>query len=131
MRQHSIITSILLFMLIFSSCKDKSESMSNEEKIAGQDSKTWVATRETNSEGEKDKLTKAEKKETITFWKNGNVKMGDGAQDISGQWSYNSNTLALQFDGSEVSENFTVLELDDEKIKLKAMDGSEMTLEPQ
>ena len=119
----------VLFML--AACKDKSDSMSNEEKIAGKDQKTWVATRETNSEGDKDKLTKAEKKETITFWSNGNVKMSDGAQSQSGQWSYTGSTLTMQFTGSEVTENFTVLELDDDKMKLKAGDGSELVMEPQ
>src|SRR5690349_14017035 len=92
----------IVFVLALGACKDKSDSMTNEEKIAGKDQKTWVATRETNSEGDKDKLTKAEKKETITFWSNGNVKMSDGAQSQSGQWSYTGSTLTMQFTGSNV-----------------------------
>jgi hypothetical protein len=122
---------LVLVVLIMGACKDKSDSMTNEQKIAGTGQKTWVAKKETDASGDKDKLTKAEKKEVITFWSNGNVKMSDGNQSQSGQWSYNGGTLTLQFTGADVTENFTVLELDDDKMKLKAGDGSEMVMEPQ
>jgi hypothetical protein len=122
---------LVLVMLIMGACKDKSDSMTNEQKLAGTGQKTWVAKKETDASGDKDKLTKAEKKEVITFWTNGNVKMSDGNQSQSGQWSYNGGTLTLQFTGADVTENFTVLELDDDKMKLKAGDGSEMVMEPQ
>jgi hypothetical protein len=119
-----------LIFLIATSCGKKSDSMSNEEKIAGADSKTWTATRETNAEGDRDKLTRDEKKEKITFWRNGNVKMGDEQQAMSGQWSYTGNMLTLQFTGSSVTENFTVLELEDDEMKLQAADGSNLTMKP-
>lgn len=122
---------IVIVMLMFVGCKDKSDSMTNEQKIAGDGQKTWVAKRETDATGDKDKLTKAEKKEVITFWSNGNVKMTDGNQSQSGQWSFNGGTLTLAFAGADVTENFTVLELDDDKMKLKAGDGSEMVMEPE
>src|SRR5688572_3067526 len=108
----------IFVLLIAASCGKKSDSMSNEEKIAGADQKTWTATRETNSEGDKDKLTRDEKKQTITFWRNGNVKMGDEQQTLSGQWSYAGSTLTMQFTGADVTENFTVVELDDDEMKL-------------
>jgi uncharacterized lipoprotein NlpE involved in copper resistance len=122
---------IVIVMLMLVGCKDKSDSMTNEQKIAGDGQKTWVAKRETDATGDKDKITKAEKKEVITFWSNGNVKMTDGNQSQSGQWSFNGGTLTLAFAGADVTENFTVLELDDDKMKLKAGDGSEMVMEPE
>lgn len=121
----------LMIILVTVGCGNKSDSLSVEEKIAGGEQKTWSATRETNAEGDKDKLTKEEKKERITFWRNGNVKMGNDNEMMSGQWSYSGNTLSMQFTGSDVSENFTVLELDEDIIKLKAGDGSELTMKPQ
>jgi hypothetical protein len=121
---------VALLAFLLAGCKDKSDSMSNEQKIAGNDQKTWIATRETNSEGDKDKLTRDEKKESITFWSNGNVKMANGEEAQSGQWSYSGNTLTLQFTGAANSENFTVVDLDDDEMKLKAADGSQMTLKP-
>ncbi|HEY0652401.1 MAG TPA: lipocalin family protein [Chryseosolibacter sp.] len=104
---------------------------SNDQLIAGNSEKTWKAKRETNSEGDKDKLTKAEKEQRITFWRNGNVKMGDETQTLDGKWSYSGSTLTLQFTGENVTENFTVIELDDDEMKLRAADGSEMTMKPE
>lgn len=121
---------IWIFALLFFACNSKSDSLTNEEKIAGQDEKTWQATRETDAEGDKDKLTRQEKKQTITFWRNGNVKMGDGDQMMSGQWTLQGENLALEFTGSNVSENFTLLKLDKNEMKLRAADGSELTMKP-
>jgi hypothetical protein len=104
---------------------------SNEKLIAGENEKTWKAKRETNSEGEKDKLTKAEKEQRVTFWRNGKVKMGDETQTLDGEWSYSGSTLSLQFAGENVTENFTVVELDEDKMKLRAADGSEMTMKSE
>jgi hypothetical protein len=126
----SLFTPLILVLLIAAGCGGKKEGVSNEEMIAGDDQKTWSATKETDSEGDKDKLTRAEKKQTITFWRNGNVKMGDGQQTQTGQWSYTGTTLSMQFTGSNVSENFTVVELGDDKMKLQAPDGSELTMKP-
>ncbi len=140
---------ILVAVLVASAllgCKDKKENTtsnetansteatkgpSNEAMIAGDTEKTWKAKRETNSEGEKDKLTKAEKEQRITFWRNGNVKMGDEAQTMTGQWTASGSTLTLQFTGENVTENFTIVELDEDEMKLRAADGSEMTMKPE
>jgi hypothetical protein len=122
---------VAFLLLVAWGCGKKSDSMSNDEKIAGKDQKTWIATRETNAEGDKDKLTRDEKKESITFWTNGNVKMGNDNESSSGQWSYSGNTLTLQFAGASMTENFTVIELEDDNMKLKAADGSEMTMKPE
>jgi hypothetical protein len=108
-----------------------SDKTANEKLIAGDTEKTWKARRERNSEGDKDKLTKAEKEQRITFWRNGTVKMGDDTQTMTGQWSYSGSTLTLQFTGENVTENFTVVELEDDEIKLRAADGSEMTMKPE
>lgn len=120
----------LLFIFALVGCNGGSDSMTNEEKIAGKEEKTWKAQKETDASGDKDKLTRDEKRQTITFWRNGNVKMGDGDQMMSGQWTLQGDNLALVFAGSNVSENFTVLELDNNEIKLRAGDGSEMTMKP-
>lgn len=121
---------ILLFIFVLSGCNSGSDSMTNEEKIAGKDEKTWKAQKETDASGDKDKLTRDEKRQTITFWRNGNVKMGDGDQMMSGQWTLQGDNLALVFAGSNTSENFTVVELEDDEIKLRAGDGSELTMKP-
>ena len=121
---------VLLFVFVLAGCNNGSDSMTNEEKIAGKEEKTWKAQKETDASGDKDKLTRDEKRQTITFWRNGNVKMGDGDQMMSGQWTLQGDNLALVFAGSNVSENLTVLELDNNEIKLRAGDGSELTMKP-
>jgi len=120
----------LFISLIISSCGGGSDSMTNEEKIAGKDEKTWKAEKETTATGDKDKLTRDEKRQTITFWRNGNVRMGDGNEMLSGQWKLEGDNLGLVFAGSNVSENFTVLELDKDEMRLRAGDGSELTMKP-
>jgi hypothetical protein len=125
------IGNLLLIVLLFVSCGKKSDSMSNEEKISGQSEKTWKATRETTAEGEKDKLTREEKKESITFSRNGNVKMSNEDQVMGGTWSFMDNTLSLQFTGTNVTENFKVTELSEDKMQLLAEDGSKLTLESE
>ena len=121
---------VLLFIFVLSGCNSGSDSMTNEEKIAGKEEKTWKAQKETDASGDKDKLTRDEKRQTITFWRNGNVKMGDGDQMMPGQWTLQGDNLALVFAGSNTSENFTVVELDEDEIKLRAGDGSELTMKP-
>lgn len=125
------IGNFLLVILLLVACGKKSDSMSNEEKISGQSEKTWKATRETNSAGEKDELTKQEKKESITFSRNGNVKMSNNDQVMGGTWSFMDNTLSLQFTGTNVTENFKVTELSEDKMQLLAEDGSKLTLESE
>ncbi|HYC86959.1 MAG TPA: lipocalin family protein [Chryseosolibacter sp.] len=109
----------------------RSENLTAEEKIAGKDEKTWKAKRETDATGDVDRLSRDEKRESITFWRNGNVKMGNGDQVMSGQWSLEGNNLRLQFTGSDVSENFTVLKLDKDQLRLRAGDGSELVMKPK
>lgn len=121
---------VILFIFVLSGCNKGSDSMTNEEKIAGKDEKTWKAQKETDASGDKDKLTRDEKRQTITFWRNGNVKMGNGDQMMSGKWALQGENLSLEFTGSNVSENFTLLALDEDEIKLRAGDGSELIMKP-
>lgn len=117
-----------LFLFVVTGCGN--DSMTNEEKLAGETEKTWEAERETTASGDKDKLTREEKKEKITFSRNGNVKMGNGNEMMSGQWSIEGNNLSLHFAGQNVTENFTIIELEKNNIKLRANDGSELTMSP-
>ena len=126
----SIILTVLSFILL-AGCGNKDSDLSNEEKISGKDAKTWKATRETNAQGDKDKLTREEKKQSITFNRNGNVQMSNENETMGGTWTFADNKLSLQFTGTNVTENFTVLELDAKRMKLLAEDGSQMTLEPE
>jgi heat shock protein HslJ len=121
---------LIIGLILFLSAGCGSKELTNEEKIAGTTEKTWEAKRETDASGDKDKLTRAEKNERITFARNGNVQMGNGNESMSGQWSLEGTNLKLHFASEEVTENFVVLELKDDIMKLKAGDGSELTMKP-
>jgi hypothetical protein len=126
-----IISVNAFFVLCLAGCGKSSDSLSSEEKISGKDSKTWEATRQVNSEGDPEKLTRSEKKETITFTRSGNVKMTNEDNVMSGTWSFVDDVLSLQFTGTNVTETFAVLELEKDKMTLQAVDGSQLNLKPK
>jgi hypothetical protein len=126
-----ILSVNFLFIFFLAACGKSSDSMSSEEKISGKESKTWEATRQVNAEGDAEKLTRSEKKETITFSRSGNVKMTNGDNVMSGTWSFVDDVLSLQFTGTNVTETFAVLELQDDKMTLQGVDGSQLNLEPK
>ncbi len=127
----NILIAIVMFLGITACGKKSGTAMTAEEKIAGTVEKTWEATRETSAGGDDDKLTHDEKKERITFWRNGNVKMGDGEKATSGEWTVTASTVTLHFKGENVTENFSIIALTDDKMELKGGDGSVLTLKPE
>ncbi len=125
------LLTLSIFLLIIGCNKKVDSSLTNEDKIAGTTEKTWVTKRETTANGDNDKLTREEKDQKITFWKNGNVKMAGDNEAMSGQWSYSGSTLTLHFTGQDVTENFTVIELTEDRMQLTAGDGSVMLMKPE
>ena len=101
------------------------------ETLAGDVQKTWKAKREENAAGDKERLDRDERKERVIFYTNGNVTMTSDETSRQGKWTLNDNTLAIQFDGANVTENFTVVELDKNTLHLRAADGYEMKLKPE
>ena len=131
--RNSLTALFLLFAFITVSCGDKGNEAGNSSMISGTDSKTWKADRETTATGEKDKLTKEEKKESITFYANSKFTMTSPANTMNGTWTYDAGmkNLSLQFEGNNVTENFKVENLSEKDMKLVAGDGSTMTLEAE
>jgi hypothetical protein len=119
---------LLGILFIVDACSNK--EVTNEQKLAGESSKTWTAKREFNADGDKEKLSREEKKETMTFYANGKFNMKSDANSMSGTWTINGGTtLSLIFENSEISENFQIIKLDDDDARLKAGDGSELVLD--
>jgi hypothetical protein len=118
------------FLLFAAGCKEKN-TVGNASMISGNESKTWKATRETSASGDKDKLDKAERQQEMQFFANGSFSMRSPSQNSSGKWTYDAmaKSLSLQFVGSTMTENFQVLSLSNDEMKLQAADGSQMTLE--
>jgi len=122
---HNFLALALIALFTFA-CADKK---SPEEMIAGKDSKTWKTVKETNSAGEKEKLSKDETNDVIKFFANGTFVIDTETENSSGKWNYAGNNLTMVFESGGFTQNYTVEELKDDKIKLKAADGATMTLE--
>lgn len=123
---------ILVWMMSLSilafSCQKKGE---DKEAFYGKGSKTWHVAKETNAEGKKEKLTEEEKQDVLRFNSDGSFSANTAQGNAEGNWQYDPSAklLTLQFAGASVTESHSVVNLSDDRIKLKAGDGSEMTLE--
>lgn len=118
-------------LLLFSASCQKKDTVGSVSNLTGSDSKIWKTKNETTAAGEKDKLTSEEKKQEIQFFANGSFSMRSPTQNASGKWTFDAmaKNLSLQFVGSDLTENFQVMNLTDDDLKLKASDGSLMILE--
>lgn len=124
---------LLMLLLVAAGCNNNKDTAGNANMFSGNGNKTWKATRETNAMGDKDKLTKEEKQERITFYSNNKFSMTSNTDQMNGTWNYDAanKNLALTFEGANVSENFKVENLSDSKMSLVAGDGSKMELKTE
>ena len=125
---------VLLISLASFSCGDKGkEAGGNSQMISGATSKIWKANKETNSAGDKEKLTSQEKQEQIQFFANGNFTQTSETESANGTWVYDqaTKTLSLTYANNNVSENFSVTELDEDNLKLRAPSGAMLELEAE
>lgn len=136
-----LLVSLCLLVFIATGCKNKSgdntatdsatSASTREEMLAGDVQKTWKAERENNAQGDKDKLDRGERQERIVFYRDGKVTMTGEAEAAHGTWKLDASKLSLHVDDSDVIENFDVLELDKNTLRLRASDGSELKLKPE
>jgi hypothetical protein len=126
------LTFVMAFVMMafMASCGGNKDNAGNANMISGGSSKTWKAHKETTASGDRDKLTKEEKQETMQFYSDGRFAMGGGGQLETGTWNYDQagRRLSLTFQNSDVSQNFTVEKLTDKEMHLVAGDGSKMEL---
>jgi hypothetical protein len=122
-----VLWMLSLSMFVFS-CQNKGD---NKEAFYGKGSKTWRVAKETNAAGKKEKLSAEEKQDVLRFNSDGTFSANTAQGNAEGSWNYDpaAKLLTLQFAGASVTEAHSVVNLSDDKIKLKAGDGSEMTLE--
>ena len=120
----------MMFAVVLVSCGGE-DKVGTESLISGASSKTWEINKELNAAGDKEKLSKSEKQETMQFYSDGRFALSGGGTLQTGTWSFDqaAKKLTLQFEGQDVTENFDVAKLEDDKMELRAADGSVMELE--
>jgi hypothetical protein len=131
MRNRSLIVLLLWCLAIITGCSKKAESP--DQILSGEGSRVWKEVKETDSQGNKDKMTKDEKAESMQFYSNHTFTVKSPTETTEGKWNYSENekNLSLQFVSDNFTQNFTVLELKNDKMKLKAADGSMMVMEAE
>ncbi len=113
------------------SCEKKGEDA--RRAFAGDGTKTWRMTKQTNAAGKNQKLSDAEKNDVLRFNADGTFSANTAEGNSDGSWTYDPSAklLSLQFAGASVTQSHSVVDLTDNRIRLKAGDGSEMTLESE
>lgn len=121
---------IFIFLASLGYSCNSDSNKSGRELIAGTSSKTWRATKEENAAGDTERLSKDERNDVMQFYANGNFTINTLNEASNGTWTYNDNnkTLSLQFADANVTENFQVLELKENQMRVRGGDGGEMTL---
>ena len=97
-----LTTLVILFAMVLSSCKKEQ----NADKIlAGDDSKIWQTVKQTDAKGDKEKLSKEEKREKMQFYSNGNFTILAADKGVQGKWDYEeaSKNLSLQMGRAQFS----------------------------
>lgn len=119
----------VLLMVVMASCGGD-DKVGTDSMISGGSSKTWKASKELTAAGDKDKLTKDEKQETMQFYSDGRFAMGGGGSLETGTWAYDPSgkRLSLTFQDQNVAEVFQVEKLTEKEMHLIGGDGSKMEL---
>jgi hypothetical protein len=127
----SIIVWMLGICLLLVHCGKKGENARKD--FYGDGTKTWRVVKAKNAEGKREKLSDAEKRDVLRFNSDGSFSANAAEGNAEGTWTYDpeAKLLTLQFAGATVTESHSVVDLSDDKIRLKAGDGSEMTLEAE
>lgn len=128
-RKLMLLWMLSLSMFVFS-CQKKGDS---KEAFYGKGSKTWRVAKMTNEDGKREKMSAEEKQDVLRFNSDGSFSANTAQGNAEGKWDYDpaAKLLTLQFAGASVTESHSVVNLSDDKIRLKAGDGAEMTLESE
>ncbi|EMR02365.1 hypothetical protein [Cesiribacter andamanensis] len=128
--RHYFALLLLLPFLVLAACNNKSEE-NPRQLIAGESSKVWKADKETNAQGDKERLSNTEEEQRMEFYANGTFQVREAGAFQGGRWNYNATQKELELtfdDRQDVKEVFHVQELSGNKMTLHAADGSTMKL---
>jgi hypothetical protein len=87
---------------------------------------TWKVREDVNTSGADERF----ERDALFNFHSGNTfsLTSDDEAAKSGTWSYNGSTLSLRYNGEATTYSYRVLELTEDRMRLQASDGSELTL---
>lgn len=119
-----------ILLLFFAGCEGEKKD-NPQEIIAGEDSKTWISSKEVNP-GEEEKIKRTEEPQEFRFSADGTFQLRSGEVVHTGTWTYERGNRELQliFDRKPgLIEIFYVTRLEEDQLDLRAPDGGTMQLQ--
>jgi hypothetical protein len=118
---------IIAVVIIGVSCGKKGGT----DDISGESSKIWKVSKIVGADGDKEKMDRDDKNDQMQFYADGTFTANTSANHTRGTWKHDESTkaLVLQFENASVTQNYEIVELSDDKMRLKAGDGSEMIMD--
>ncbi len=117
-------------LLVLAGCgKKKVETPVNDHPISGTGTKTWHYHGEAAAGTDVEKGSKEERKATWTFNGDGSFTATEGAESMTGKWTYDGATLSIMQAGNDSTKTvFSIVTTEKDKLVLKNPDGSMMEL---
>jgi hypothetical protein len=124
---------LVLVSLFAASCSNDKGKVEGVNMLYGTDSKVWKTAKQTDATGSKVKETTAQKDEQLRIFANGTYNMTGATGAVNGKYTFDQagKTITMTPDGATTSNTFAVETLTDDKLTLKAADGSALMLEKQ
>ena len=124
---------LVLVSLFAASCSNDKGKVEGVNMLYGTDNKVWKTTKQTDATGDKVKQTDAQEGEQLRIFANGTYNMTGATGAVNGKYTFDQagKSLTMTPDGATTSNTFAVETLTDDKLTLKAADGSALMLEKE
>ena len=124
---------LVLVSLFAASCSNDKGKVEGVNMLHGTDSKVWKTAKQTDATGDKVKQTDAQKGEQLRIFANGTYNMTGATGAVNGKYTFDQagKSITMTPDGGTTSNTFAVETLTDDKLTLKAADGSALMLEKE
>ena len=124
---------LVLVSLFAASCSNDKGKVEGVNMLYGTDSKVWKTAKQTDATGDKVKQTDAQEGEQLRIFANGTYNMTGATGAVNGKYTFDQagKSLTMTPDGATTSNTFAVETLTDDKLTLKAADGSALMLEKE
>ncbi|WP_133271585.1 hypothetical protein [Hymenobacter radiodurans] len=127
------LASLIMLLTLFTAACSQKDKVGETNMLYGTESKVWKTDKETTASGDKVAQTDADKDTELRFYANGNFNMTSPQQSLQGKYTFDQpgKKITLTPDGGTTSMTFDVVNLTDDKITLRGVNGEQMMLESE